>query len=333
MRSRTSTRRVRIAALLGIVATWTLGWVAATSAGPGGPVTRARELLETLNDEQRAQVQLAFEHEDRAAWDYVPGQRLGLSLGEMSDASRVAAHALLRSAFSSSGYLKITSIQSVLEQVLFETESRPGRPAAHRDVGRYWIAIYGEPSDEGTWAWRFEGHHVSANVTVTDGAVVSATPLFFGVNPDEVRTGPHAGLRVLGEEEELAFALLDALTDEQRAVAVTSSDKPNDIDFRPGVELGEPAETGLPASALTPAQAEHLRRYLAAWTGNLRPDLAEAALASLLAHDPATLRIEWRGETERERPYDLEVRGPGFVLELLTTGDDWHVHAVWRERE
>ena len=51
------------------------------------------------------------------------------------------------------------------------------------------------------WAWRVEGHHLSLNFTVVGGRMIAFAPAFFGANPGEVRSGRHAGLRVLSEEE------------------------------------------------------------------------------------------------------------------------------------
>ncbi len=88
-----------------------------------------------------------------------------------------------------------------------------------RDPGRYFWALFGEPDRASPWGYRYEGHHLSLNVTVTpDG--VATTPLFIGsqprVVPEGLDVGPPAGTAVLGEEERLARALYAALDDDQR---------------------------------------------------------------------------------------------------------------------
>ena len=45
---------------------------------------------------------------------------------------------------------------------------------------------------------------------------VGATPLFFGANPAEVKSGPKKGLRVLATVEDLARELVGSLSDAQR---------------------------------------------------------------------------------------------------------------------
>ena len=44
----------------------------------------------------------------------------------------------------------------------------------------------------GTWAWQFEGHHVSINHLIIDGEVAASTPLFLGASPAMVKKGSGA---------------------------------------------------------------------------------------------------------------------------------------------
>ena len=78
-----------------------------------------------------------------------------------------------------------------LEEVLYllEEGDREER-RAKRDPQKYYISIFGEPSDSGKWGWRVEGHHISLNYTIKDGKVVSSTPEFFGANPAFIDAGP-----------------------------------------------------------------------------------------------------------------------------------------------
>src|SRR5262249_14020267 len=91
------------------------------------------------------------------------------------------------------------------------------------------VSIFGTPGASGSWGWRVEGHHVSLNFTIVDGALVAATPQFFGSNPAEVMSGPKKGLRILAAEEDPARALLLSLTPAQRAKAVLDIAAPGDI--------------------------------------------------------------------------------------------------------
>ena len=89
-----------------------------------------------------------------------------------------------------------------------------------------------------SWGWRVEGHHLSLNFTLEDGAIVSATPAFFGANPAEVRQGPREGLRTLADLEDRALRLVQALDDDQQGQAVVAEEAPRDIESNTGAGQG-----------------------------------------------------------------------------------------------
>ena len=45
------------------------------------------------------------------------------------------------------------------------------------------LEFFGDPDPKGTWGYRFEGFHLSLNVTVVEGRWISVTPSFFGAIP------------------------------------------------------------------------------------------------------------------------------------------------------
>ena len=90
-----------------------------------------------------------------------------------------------------------------------------------RDPELYYFTVFGEPSEQGRWGWRYEGHHISQHWTIVDGEASATSPQFFGANPADVREGSMRGTRALGQEEDMARALLASLTASQRAQAVS----------------------------------------------------------------------------------------------------------------
>jgi hypothetical protein len=98
-----------------------------------------------------------------------------------------------------------------------------------RDPGRYYLRVFGDPTDGGSWGWRFGGHHVSLNATVVDGELAAATPCFLGADPaSSPLLGPHP-LRPLAGAEDLGRQLVRSLDDGQRSQAVLSAVAPVDI--------------------------------------------------------------------------------------------------------
>ncbi len=141
----------------------------------------ASAFLAALDDAARAKASFAFDSEERFNWHFVPKPRAGLPLKAMSARQRSAAMDLLRAGLSEKGYTKAEKVRQ-LEVVLAEIEQDPLR----RDPDLYYVSIFGEPAADGTWGWRFEGHHISLNWTFVRGQSVAPTPQFFGSNPDAV---------------------------------------------------------------------------------------------------------------------------------------------------
>ena len=57
------------------------------------------------------------------------------------------------------------------ENILRRVETEAGvANASRRDPGLYYTSVFGKPSAAAPWAWRFEGHHLSINVTQLPGA-------------------------------------------------------------------------------------------------------------------------------------------------------------------
>src|SRR5690606_680069 len=122
----------------------------------------ALQLLDVLGPELAARATFAFDSEHRLDWHYVPRERPGVALGELDADARRALHVLLQAALTSRGYLEVTGIVE-LEGILQALQSRPNRPAAHRDPGLYTLAFHGVPDAHEPWAFRLEGHHLSLN--------------------------------------------------------------------------------------------------------------------------------------------------------------------------
>jgi hypothetical protein len=298
---------------------------------PGVPeamTAAAQAFLNTLGAAARAKAQYAFGSEERFNWYYVPRDRNGLMLKEMTPPQREAAHALLDAALSEEGYHKATSIMA-LETILKVLEN--GSP--RRDPEKYYFTIFGTPAADSLWGWRVEGHHLSLNFSSITGAL-DVTPAFLGTNPAEVPSGPKAGWRILADEEDLGRTLLAMLTDAQRAKAVINTEAPADVitgnDRQARLEVPE----GLPAAEMTPAQRDTLMRLVEEYVFNLEGDLAEVQMERIRRAGIDRLHFAWAGSAERGEGHYYRVQGPTLLLEYDNTQNDAnHAHAVWRDLE
>lgn len=287
----------------------------------------AKNFLMALSPEQREKIRFEFGDEERKNWHYIPRVRKGLPVKEMTQEQRLLAQALLASGLSNRGYEKAVSIMS-LEAVLAILENGKG-PV--RDPENYFFSIFGTPGGTDPWGWRVEGHHLSLNFTADGNASPSLTPSFFGTNPGEVKTGPRAGTRILGTEEDLGRALMTSLTEEQRKVALLPGATPKDVLNDPKrVDPTKPE--GIPQSQMTPEQTAGLVKLVKEYLFSRRPDIATEQWEKIQKAGLGSLYFAWSGEIVPGKPHYYRVQGGNFVLEYDNTQNGAnHVHCMWRD--
>ena len=299
-------------------------------------VRAASAFLRELTPSQRQKAVFRFDDPERLNWHYIPRARRGLSLKEMTDEQREAAHALLHAGLSRSGFQKATTIMA-LEAVLHELE-RGGRIV--RDPDLYYWSIFGSPSMQGRWGWRVEGHHLSLNYVIDDGRIVSATPAFFGANPATVKmqtaTGIRVGTRVLAREELLARKLLQSLDDQQRSLAVFSRRPPRDIRAANTPQPPVSKPIGIPGAKLNASQRQALWDLLEAYAAKMPEQVSAAWLAEIRDSGLDRVYFAWAGGAEEGQPHYYRVQGPDFLIEYANVQSDPvgnpanHIHSVWR---
>jgi hypothetical protein len=190
----------------------------------------ARRLLDALDDPQRARAWYPrADDAERTRWYYAPTDHGGLRLDDCTAGQRLAALRLLATGLSGDGYNAVVAVMGN-ELILERAEHWLAHPTwgRVRDPLNYAIAIFGEP-DEGTWAWRFAGHHLSLHYTIVDGTLASATPSFFGAEPTEARLPGGGVLRPCGALEDLGRDLVRSLDAVQLDRALIAGQPPPDI--------------------------------------------------------------------------------------------------------
>ncbi len=289
--------------------------------------TTARAYLASLTPELRARTMFPFGSDERMNWHFVPIERKGVALREMTSAQKHLAEALLAAGLSQQGVIKAHTIMS-LDQILKDMEQGKG---PERDPEKYYVSIFGEPAEEGTWGYRFEGHHISLNFTVVNGRIASS-PNFFGANPAEVKQGPRAGLRALMREEDLGRDLIHSLSDEQRAAAIVDKTAYRDIltsDSRKAALSGHP--NGLPFTKMNAKQREVLTDLVTEYATNFPPQIADMRL-NQFHKTQGNLFFAWAGGIERGQPHYYRIQTPVFLIEYDDTQNNAnHIHSVWRD--
>lgn len=296
--------------------------------------------IDSLDAAQKTRAVRPFADANRTDWHFVPkNDRKGVQLRDMTEPQRAAALALLRSALSEAGYEKSTGIMQ-LDELLRILEGARARNV--RDPQRYYFTVFGTPADAGSWGLSVEGHHLSLNFTVRDGAIVDSTPQFLGANPAEVKTTfpglPPAGHRILKEEETLAFALVAALDARQRQAAVVAADPPKEIRAAGAPQPPREPAVGIGCGDLTTEQQELLRRIIDVYCAAMVDEVAAERLRLIEAAGWEGVRFAWAGSLVPGVGHGYRIEGPTFVIEFVNIQPDAegnpanHIHCVWRDK-
>ena len=274
-------------------------------------------LLAALDDDRRSKATYAFGDSERQRWHWTtPGgfPRNGLPLRDMTADQRALALALLRASVSEAGYQKAIDIMALQNEL-------------GNDPDLYYVTVFGTPGSADPWGWRFEGHHLSRNLTIK-GEQVVATPFFNGAWP----TVTDAGARAMAREEDAARELVNSLDEGRRAMAIfqartlTNHVTQNQPYVRPldpaGLTLGDVAD-GQRALAI-----EIINTYL----GVLPESIATPSFERINAAGIENIRFGWAGSLEPRRPQYYRLQGPTFLLEFDNSRNGGtHIHSVWRD--
>jgi hypothetical protein len=229
---------------------------------------------------------------------------------------------------SEKGYTKAEKIRK-LEEVLRDLEQSRGPT---RDPDLYFFTFFGEPTANGAWGWRYEGHHCSQNWTIVNGKVIGSSPQFFGANPAEVRDGPMKGTRVLSAEEDLGRSLVKSLSTAQRAQAVLSSSAPDDIVTTNQRKAAITEDKGIAYSKLNQDQQGTLLALIEEYLGAQSQAEARQRLDKIRQAGFDRIKFAWVGGLEKCEGHYYRVQGSTFLIEYDNTQNNAnHIHCVWRD--
>jgi hypothetical protein len=304
-------------------------------------VTAADAFLASLDPGQRLKANVDLNEKTRTVWSNLPTgiamqvgakERNGVRLGDMTPAQEKAALALLAATLSQDGFQKAMAIVDA-DQVL-ETGSAPKRPASSAiRFGRaeFYISVLGKPSTSNPWMIQFGGHHLAINVTLV-GRQNVLTPTHTGTQPASYSLAGRT-VRPLGDENDKAFALVNALSAEQRKQAVLGYEVRN-IVLGPGSDGKTIAPEGIRASALTPAQRTMLVDLVREWVDILDGEAAAAKLKEIQAGLSETY-FAWAGPTENGKGAYFRIQGPTVLIEYAPQGppdaNTDHIHTIYRD--
>lgn len=318
-------------------------------------VAAATAFLNTLSAEQRGKVQFAFaapatataakfkggmggrmtflgEQYGQAVWSNYPVSdvtRSGVQLGSLSAPQRAAAMHLLQVLLSPQGYQKVLAIMGS-DQALADGGTNY---ASGKDV--YTLGLFGTPSATTPWLVQFGGHHLGLNVLIA-GPHGVLTPTLTGAQP-AVYQSQGKTVRVLAQENDKAFALLDALDVTQRKKAILTYEV-RDLVLGPGHDGETIVPEGLKGADMTAAQRALLLDLMGEWAGIIQESYQQARLTELKAGLNDTY-FAWSGPTThapgRNGTSYYRLQGPKVVIEFSPQGvggdPSMHVHTIYRD--
>lgn len=274
-------------------------------------VGAARSFLATLTPEQRQAVSFAIDDEAWRKWSNIHPwlMRHGLCLADLGHDQRAAALALLRESLSSAGYQSARDIMRLNEHAREITGKR-------EEYGEwfYWVSLFGMPAPDGPWGFQIDGHHLNVNGFVLGDQLV-LTPAFMGSEPVLARFGKHKGTRVFAAEEEQGYALMRALSAEERGRATLGTDLPAELLAAAFNDNRRIDPAGIRYDELSPEGRERLEALIATYTGRIRPGHAEIRYAEARRHIGGT-RFAWIGPFDDRSPFYYRIHSPVILVEF-----------------
>jgi hypothetical protein len=339
------TSRIRFMTLASIGASLfvTAAVLAQRGATPNNPpdttariVAAAQAVLKTLDDAGRTKVQFPADSSQKTHWSNLPGpmfQRNGLRLGDLTPPQRTAVMNLLSIALSRNGYQKVVEIMRG-DEVLRTAGGGRGRgrgpgggggPAFGED--EYYLAFVGTPSVTAPWMLQFGGHHLAVNLTLA-GNQATMAPSLPAAQP-ATYTFEGRTVRPLGNENDKAFALVNALDSTQRSQAVLTY-RVADLVLGPGQDGRAVQPEGIRGSSLSAAQQTMLWDLVREWAGMMNDAFAEPRMAELRANLGDTY-FAWSGPTTNGSVAYFRVQAPTLVIEYAPQGNVDHIHTIYRD--
>ena len=299
--------------------------------------TRAASLVAALPEAEREEAVLPFDDDEREDIRFAPIGLEGARHGTLPEPAASLVEQLLAVSLSPRG-LEQTRLIRRNELAVAKKDAARWIPRfvveRFRDPGRYFVALFGAPEGGGPWGFRYEGHHLSLDLTLAPGAAPASTPLFLGAEPRVVPAGdPDAGAAVLGEEEAAARALLAALPEPLRARATLPYEDDRGLMLGQVRRVTLAASVGVARGEAPPAAQAQFDRLVERFTGLFADEIAAARRAEIDAAGRDALRFAWAEAAEPAGVFYFRLQGPRTLIEVDNTTDGDHVHAVWHDVE
>ncbi|MCC3764488.1 DUF3500 domain-containing protein [Glycomyces sp. TRM65418] len=280
-----------------------------TGVSTAGVIAAATAMLAGFSDEQREATLYDVESDQWFDWSNIHNyERNGVTMADLDDDQKQLVFDLIGAGLSADG---LTISQNIMKLNQYAGDAMGQTDQFNEDA--YYITVMGTPSDTDPWGWQYQGHHLVINYFVLGDQVVMS-PTFMGTEPAE---GTYDGedIVLFTEHADAGLALVNALDDDRRSVALTSSDKgsANEVAGAGGDNTEVPYE-GLQASEMTDDQRTLLLALCAVYINNLDEGHAEIRMDEIEAHLDDTYFM-WVGETEEDSVFYYRIQSPVVLIQ------------------
>ncbi|MES2795738.1 MAG: DUF3500 domain-containing protein [Bacteroidota bacterium] len=306
---------------------------AQTNFNQKASVIAAKAFIESLSNEQKAKALFAFEAPNRTQWSNLPMEQVtreGLWMNDIKDNQKIHVHNLLQSVLSENGYLKVMFIMQYDEDIKQRLTNANSPIAQRYGHEKYWVSIFGDPAEGKIWGWKFEGHHISLNLTYSANGV-TCSPMFTGINPALTSAGPFAGRYIMKTENEVGKDLFNSLTASQQSTATLGTHPTNaDPMAQTGLEPFFKESKGVLFTEMTKKQQDMVFELMNSWVENLNAELANDKMNAML-RNVNNIRFAWMGTNDTSKLHYYRIYAPNFSFEMTNRdGAIQHLHSLWR---
>ena len=283
----------------------------------------AAELIASLDSDQKGATAYAFGDKTRDVWHFFPNwaKRSGIPLSKLSKKQREPVMRMLSLLLSAEGFKEQENVRLI--HGLKKDLNAPDNP---RHL--YFISIFGKPSLESTWGWRFEGHHLSINCTLGEGKNFSVTPSFWGASPVRVTKGDHKGLEVFAREQAVSLSLVNSLSDKQKKMGAIKSGKGHGPTPSVSRDAYQP-QAGIPYSELNDTQQRQVKELVLLFAGKYRPELVKQIDGRKKILDTSSMSFAFVSGPASHVPH-FRIQTKEYLIEF-NNGNGNHVHSAWRD--
>jgi hypothetical protein len=271
----------------------------------------AQPVYKSLTAEQKQKACFGFDAAEKAKIRLTPNlDRPGFPVLHMSAEQKELSLKLLEASLSEQGWKKI---KGIMDQPRNQGTNAQGVPNWD-----YCLAFFGEPTENGTWGYRWEGHHVSVTIDIVNGRVGKFHAALLGSNPDSGKgiSDP------LEPEAKLGSQLVASLNEDQKPKA-TMPQKSGGVGQGP---IPPQREGGIAFSELSEAQ-QKIGEQLVQEELNYFPREMTQAPRRAIRQAGGVKACRFSISPDAKENF-WGVRGPAFICEYSTSTG--HPHLTFR---